>query len=171
MPWATIAASATETVVSTRCGARSRTSTTTSTSTSTIEHVDGGGVDAREVGDRDAQPLRVRVAAVRAGRGHEGAQDQHPDREHVDDAREVASASRETTGTRGPSGSAARLWNVQRDRDERDREQEVAHHADPRELHQHGDAAEHRVAEEQHEHHPRQPDEVAAARVQAGTRR
>ena len=43
----------------------------------------------------------------------------------------------------------------------------MAHHADPRELHEHGDPAEHGVAEVQHEHQPRQPDEVAPARVQA----
>ena len=67
---------------------------------------------AREVGDLPAEALRIDVTTVRARGRHEGTEHQHPDREHVDDAREVAHARRDHVRRGGPSGSLARLWII-----------------------------------------------------------
>ena len=62
-----------------------RTSTTAVTSVRTTSRSTSTPCSAGEVGDRDAQALRVAVAAVRAGRGHERADDHDGDRPHVHD--------------------------------------------------------------------------------------
>ena len=62
----------------------------TSTMTSRTRMSTEVGVHAREVGDLPAEPLRVGVAAVRAAAVTSVPSDEHPDRQHVDDAREVA---------------------------------------------------------------------------------
>ena len=93
IPCATIAAIANDAAVSTARGARERTSTTVVTSVSTTSISTERAVNAGEVGDRDAQPLRVAVTAVRPGRGHERARDHDADRPHVHDAHEQQRAT------------------------------------------------------------------------------
>ena len=96
--------------------------------------------------------------------------DHDADRPHVHDAHERSARVGATTGTRGPSGSRARCRHPQRDAHEREREQEVAHHAHPRELHLDRDAAEDRLAPEEPEEDPRRAARGRGAGVGAGTR-
>ncbi len=160
MPCATIAASASDAVASTVRGARVRTSShtvmrvmTTSRSTSvpcTRARSTIGQVRRRASRSPPCGPAAVtNVPTMTTTIVHTYT---------TPTARNAIGA---TIGRRGPSGSRA-VAHLHRDAHEREREEEVAHHAEPRQLHHHRDAAEDRFAPEQSEQDPGESHEIAA---------
>ena len=98
------------------------------------------------------------------GGGDDRAGDEHPHREREHAHARGAASGRETTGghPRRALGHRRAVVQHERDADERDRHEEVAHHGDDRELRLHDDAAEHGLEEDAADEHPRERGEVVA---------